>query len=139
MDLTFYQTIKGVTAAQHVVKPGGPILAISECSEGVGSHEFAGFLSNYRGAQEFLASIEDTPVQPDQWQLEKLALVALKHPLLFYTPGVQPEAMGELGKHSFHDAQEAVEHLLASLPSGARIGLFPDGPYALARVAKEDH
>ena len=23
LDLTFYQTIKGLTAAQHIVKPGG--------------------------------------------------------------------------------------------------------------------
>jgi nickel-dependent lactate racemase len=34
LDLTFYQTIKGITAAQHVVKPGGRILVMSQCSEG---------------------------------------------------------------------------------------------------------
>ena len=134
LDLTFYQTIKGITAARHVVKPGGPILAIGECTEGVGSHEFAGFLKNYSGAHDFLASIENTPVQADQWQLEKLALVAVKHPLLFYTPGVDPEAMGALGDHSFATAAEAVEHLVSGLSGGARIAVFPDGPYALARV-----
>jgi nickel-dependent lactate racemase len=135
LDLTFYQTIKGVTAAQHIVKPGGPILAISQCAEGIGSHEFAGLLKNYRGAQEFLASIEDSPVQADQWQLEKLAMVALKHPLMFYTPGVQPDAMEALGISGLSSAQEAVDQLLSHLPSSARIALLPDGPYALARVA----
>ena len=28
LDLTFYQAIKGITAAQHIVKPGGQILAL---------------------------------------------------------------------------------------------------------------
>src|SRR5580658_5367291 len=32
LDLTFYQTVKGVTAAQHVVKPGGRILVVSQCA-----------------------------------------------------------------------------------------------------------
>jgi len=26
LDLTFYQAVKGITAAQHIVKPGGRIL-----------------------------------------------------------------------------------------------------------------
>ncbi len=34
LDLTLYQTIKGVTAAQHIVKPGGRILVFGECAEG---------------------------------------------------------------------------------------------------------
>src|SRR5580692_4278331 len=37
LDLTFYQTIKGLTAAQHIVKPGGRILILGECPEGIGS------------------------------------------------------------------------------------------------------
>jgi nickel-dependent lactate racemase len=31
LDLTFYQSLKGVTAAQHVVKPGGKILLVAAC------------------------------------------------------------------------------------------------------------
>ena len=48
LDLTFYQCGKGVTAAQHVVKPGGRILLLGECAEGVGSPEFAEKLRNRR-------------------------------------------------------------------------------------------
>jgi nickel-dependent lactate racemase len=32
LDLTFYQTAKGITAAQHVVKPGGRILLLGACA-----------------------------------------------------------------------------------------------------------
>ena len=79
LDLTFYQTIKGVTAAQHIVKPGGRILALAECAEGVGSPEFARRLGALTGFESFLDEIRESAVEIDQWQLEKLALTGLKH------------------------------------------------------------
>ena len=134
LDLTFYQTVKGVTAVQHIVKPGGKILILSECSEGIGSPEFAEKVASYKGAQSFLDEIKDTPVVPDQWQLEKLALVALKHPLMFYAPGTRPDQLGALGAQSFSSADDAVKNLVSGLPAHARIAVLPDGPYAYARV-----
>ncbi|SNT36111.1 Nickel-dependent lactate racemase [Granulicella rosea] len=135
LDLTFYQTIKGVTAVQHILKPGGKILVVSECAEGIGSPEFAEMVAGYEGAQSFLDSIADTPVVPDQWQLERLALVARKHPVSFYAPGTTPAQLGGLAAQSFATAEEAVDDLLAGLPADARIAVIPEGPYAFARVA----
>jgi nickel-dependent lactate racemase len=40
LDLSCYQTITGVTAAQQIAKPGGRIFVVGECSEGIGSSEF---------------------------------------------------------------------------------------------------
>lgn len=134
LDLTFYQCGKGLTAAQHVAKPGGRILVLGECAEGVGSPEFAEKLRRFPGHEQYLREIADTPVVPDQWQLEKLALVGLNHPLLFYTPGVLPEDLGALGQHSFSNINEAVERVLEGLPTGARVVLIPEGPYCFARV-----
>jgi nickel-dependent lactate racemase len=134
LDLTFYQTIKGITAAQHIVKPGGPILAISQCAEGVGSPEFADKLSSYEGAQSFLDSIQAAPVVADQWQLEKLAMVGLKHPLMFFMPGTTPIQLGSLAQSSFASIAEALQALVIGLPEGARVAVLPDGPYAYARV-----
>jgi nickel-dependent lactate racemase len=135
LDLTFYQIIKGVTAAQHVVKSGGKILILGECAEGIGSPEFADKLCNFTGDQQYLDAIADTPVIPDQWQLEKLALVGLTRELSFYTPGAAKDQLGALQAHSFANINAAVEHLLADLPPDASIALIPDGPYCFARVA----
>jgi len=134
LDLTFYQTIKGITAVQHIVKPGGPILAIGECAEGIGSPEFAHKLSSYRDASSFLAEIKDSPVVVDQWQLEKLALVAEKNPLLFYVPGADATHLGGLREQTFQHVDDAIAALLRELPKDARIAVIPDGPYACVRV-----
>jgi nickel-dependent lactate racemase len=135
LDLTFYQTIKGVSAAQHIVKQGGRILVLSECAEGVGSPEFAEKLRNFTGSEPFLREIADSAVVVDQWQLEKLALAGRRDELFFYTPGVSPQQLGALGQRSFADVNQAVAALLDGLPAGARVALIPEGPYAFAQVA----
>ena len=45
LDLTFYQAIKGITAASHIVKPGGKILLLAACEEGPGAPEFRRMLA----------------------------------------------------------------------------------------------
>jgi len=137
LDLTFYQTIKGLTAAQHIVKPGGRILILGECAEGVGSPEFAEKVAGFSSYDSFLDEIRGAQVQVDQWQLEKLALAGQKHELFFYMPGVAKTQLGKLASRCFDDYQAAVAAVLKGLPSGARVALVPEGPYVYARVDDE--
>ena len=137
LDLTFYQVLKGVTAAQHVVKPGGPILVVAECAEGIGSPEFMQMVSRYPSHQGYLDMIRDAEVQVDQWQLEKLALCGLDHPVLFYIPKLDPAALGALGKSAYGNIEEAVAALVRDLPAGATVALIPEGPYTFARAEAE--
>jgi len=134
LDLTFYQTCKGVTAAQHIVRPGGKILVVAECAEGIGSPDFACQIAAFRGYQSFLDEIRDAEVKVDQWQLEKLALVGVKHELLFYTPGVSEDQLGGMGASVFERLDQAVAALVDGLKPGARIVLIPEGPYTYARA-----
>ena len=134
LDLTFYQVVKGITAAQHMVKPGGRILVIGQCAEGVGSPEFARKLSQLKSFEGFLEEIRSTPVEVDQWQLEKLALVGVKFDLYFFTPGVTRGQLGFLGESAFPTVGEAVAAALAGLPDNARVAMVPEGPYTFARA-----
>ena len=134
LDLTFYQATKGITAAEHIVKPGGTILLVAECAEGIGSPTYARMLAEFRGYDEFLDSIRDTPVEIDQWQVEKLALAGQRHRLLFYTPRASPSRLGSLGPQCFSDLHEAVAAALNGLPANGRVALIPEGPYTYARA-----
>ncbi len=137
LDLTFYQTIKGITAVQHILKPGGKILIVSACAEGVGSPEFACKLEALTGFEEFLEEIRESPVEVDQWQLEKLALTGLNYELFFYVPGVKKKELGFLQGRAFENLNEAVIAVLDGLPVGARVALVPEGPYTFARASME--
>jgi lactate racemase len=134
LDLTFYQTIKGVTAAQHIVKPGGKILVLGECTEGIGAPEFARRLSELSTYEAFLNELNGVPVEVDQWQLEKLALAGRKYEVLFYLPGIAPRVSGELRERIFPTPGEALTALLRGLPTAAKIAVIPEGPYVFAQV-----
>ena len=137
LDLTFYQVVKGLTAAQHMVKPGGRILVLGECAEGVGSPEFAAKAAGFQSYESFLEELSRAPVEIDQWQLEKLALAGLRHQLFFYIPGVAHSQLGKLAERCYPSAQAAVQAVLQGLAPGARVALVPEGPYVYARVPED--
>jgi nickel-dependent lactate racemase len=134
LDLTFYQTIKGVTAGQHILKAGGKILAMGECSEGVGAPEFADQLAHLTNYDSYLQELHGVPVQVDQWQLEKLALAGLKFEIFLYTPGILPHSAGGLGKYMYCSPSAAIDAFMKSLPKRARVAVIPEGPYVFAQV-----
>jgi len=138
LDLTFYQAIKGVTAASHLVKPGGYILLAAACQEGVGAPEFRRMVSDGGTDAQFLKRIEQAPVTIDQWQLEKLALVTTRQHVLWYVPGVPPDDQNKVWGRCFESLPSALAHLASRLAAGARVAVIPDGPYVLGRaIARE--
>src|SRR5579864_2491546 len=137
LDLTFYQAIKGVTAAAHIVKPGGKILLLAACEEGAGAGEFSRMLRDNSSDVEFLRRIAAAPVSIDQWQLEKLALVTAHARVLYYVPGLPREFHASLWGRAFPTAPDAIAALAADLPRNATIAVIPEGPYVLARAHAE--
>jgi lactate racemase len=136
LDLTYYQAIKGVTAASHVLQPGGKLLLVAACREGIGSAEFARIVRSFPGWKACLDALDGAPVIIDQWQLEKLALVARRAEVLWCVPGVPAADRGYLWGPSFDDPQSAVDCLAASLPQGARVAVIPEGPYVFSQLAE---
>ncbi len=121
-----------MTAASHIVKPGGIILVLAACDEGAGSAEFSRLLRESPDPAAFLSAIEKSPVTIDQWQLEKLALVLQTHQVWFYTPGVMKEYGASLWGRAFAP-RRSVQSLAETLPSGSEVSVIPEGPYVFAR------
>jgi nickel-dependent lactate racemase len=135
LDLTFYQCVKGITAAANLVRKGGSMLLFGKCDEGVGGKEFAQMLARYNSGAAFLKGIENVPVTIDQWQLEKLALAATDREVLFCVPGLQPEYHSGLWGKSYNAPSEAIEALFTTLKPGAKVTIIPEGPYVLAKTS----
>ncbi len=134
LDMTFYQSIKGITAASQIVRQGGNILLFGACDEGVGAPEFTRMVCEHTSDTEFLKSIEGVPVTIDQWQLEKLALATQKAKVSYCVPGVPEQFIAGLWGPGFRNPSEAVKALFAELPASSRIAVVPEGPYVLAEV-----
>jgi len=137
LDLTFYQSVKGVTAATHLAKPGGSILLVAECAEGMGSPEFARMIRNMGEFGAYLDEVRDQPVDVDRWQVEKLALAGVQNQVYFYVPGVTREELGYLGARTFDNLNDAIAATMGALPAGSRVTLVPEGPYTFARATAQ--
>jgi nickel-dependent lactate racemase len=135
LDLTFYQAVKGITAASHIVKPGGKILLIAACDEGVGGADFARMLAEGTPDHIFMKKIDGVPVTVDQWQLEKLALVTTRMEVAYYVPGLPREFHAALWGKAYASPEEAIHALVEALGKNARIAVIPEGPYVLAQCA----
>ena len=134
LDLTFYQAVKGVTAASHVVKQGGPVLLIAACREGLGSPEFSKMMRRSLPWDVLLDELATAPVEVDQWQSEKLAMVARKSNLSFCLPGVARGDWKHLWGPVFETPQQAVDDLVSKLPSDASLIVIPEGPYVFSQL-----
>jgi nickel-dependent lactate racemase len=138
LDLTYYQSIKGITAAQHIVKNGGRILLIAACEEGAGAPEFRRMLKEFPSVEGFMSAIENAPVIVDQWQLEKLALAHRKAEILYYVPGLPADYYPTLWGTAYGSIPEAIAALTSGLAPGATIAVIPEGPYVLAKTRYEE-
>ncbi len=137
LDLTFYQSVKGITAASHIVKTGGKILLMAACEEGPGAPEFRQMLKEFPSDKEFLDRIAEAPVVIDQWQLEKLALVTRRVDVLYHVPGLPVDYYPSLWGTAYPSAKAAIGALCGSLPAGATIAVIPEGPYVLAQASTD--
>lgn len=134
LDLTFYQAVKGLTAAAHIVREGGEILLAAACTEGLGGPEFSQLVRESDDFSELLDLLSDRSVRVDQWQAEKLAMVAQRAQLSFCVPGLSRADRSKLWGPSHTDAQAAVDGLTGRLEGGARVVVIPEGPYVFSQL-----
>lgn len=136
LDTTFYQAVKGLTAALPIVKQGGTIIMAASLSEGIGSPEFQRLFQENASLDLFLERIlgKDYFVM-DQWQLEELAKVRRKAKVKVVSDGLPPGTLDRLFVESAASVESAVADSLAEYGRRASLAVIPKGPYVLAQVA----
>lgn len=139
LDTTFYQAVKGMVGAMHVVKPGGTIIIAACLTEGIGSPEFTGLFDDNATLDVFVDRITKTDYfVMDQWQMEELAKVRRKARVKIVSDGIPRATLDRLFVESAASVEAAVADSLAEYGPTATIAVIPKGPYVLAQVASEN-
>jgi len=135
LDSTFYQSIKGISTAASIVKPGGAILLCAALSEGVGSASFEKLIRECRDPREFEMRLgDDRFFAIDQWMVQHLCQAHRRARVILYTDAFPPAAVAELLVESAASPAAGVAAGLAGRGPDARIAVLPQGPYVLATV-----
>lgn len=134
LDLTFYQAVKGMTAALPIVKKGGMLIIAAECAEGLGSDEFCDMATKFESAEAFLQTILSSPVVLDQWQLEECAKAVRKADVVLVSSGIPAKHLDKLFVRSSESVESALQQGLARYGHDATVAVIPKGPYTLVEA-----
>lgn len=135
LDITFYQSVKGMCAALPIVKEGGTVILAASMSEGIGSESFQTLFRENSSLDEFLHRIlHENYFVMDQWQLEKMAAICNKARVVVVTDGLPAEMIQNLFVESATTVEAAVSEALELYGPQATIAVIPKGPYVVAQL-----
>jgi nickel-dependent lactate racemase len=143
LDQNLYQSVKGMSAAAAVVKPGGSILCVSECADGFPDHgSYRAVLSSAASPAELLAQIAARSVTvPDQWQVQVQAKIQVLADVSVATAGLTAADLAQAHLGHVEPTPDAIAAwataALARAGAGARICVLPEGPQTVPYVPAE--
>ncbi|MCC8141754.1 MAG: nickel-dependent lactate racemase [Lachnospiraceae bacterium] len=130
MDQNVYQSVKGMTAAEAAVKPGGVIIIAAKCEDGVGGDSFYQTFADERDLTRMTDGFVATPPEEtrvDQWESQILARVLTRAHVIFVSD-LEDEIVRNFQMTPAKDiegALKAADEILGN--SYGRITVIPDG------------
>lgn len=135
LDQNLYQTVKGMSAAHSIVKKGGSIIMLSECSDGYPSHgNFAEIFKMADTPQALVDMINDPEFgMLDQWQVQKQAVIQTFADVYLYSKlGEQQTEDAML--HPVNNINDTLKELEKKYGNDMSIGVMPSGPLTIPYV-----
>lgn len=138
LDQNLYQAVKGMTAGEACVKPGGVLIMAAECADGHGGEAFYRWLADAIGPRDVLDAIASVPpeqTQVDQWEAQILARV-LCHASVTFVTGEANQSMVEAMHMDYASTlDEALDRAYAKLGPQASLCVIPDGVGVIVQPA----
>jgi len=139
LDQNLYQTVKGMSAAAQVVKPGGVILCASACSDGYPDHgEYLHILTERTSAEELLEMINAPGHnRHDQWEVQVQAQIQRRAEVLLKTDGLSADQVRAAHLTPIDDVGASTRDALDRFGPEARVCVLPEGPQTIPYLAED--
>jgi nickel-dependent lactate racemase len=137
LDINLYQSVKGMRAADQVVRPGGSIIIASSCWDGIPEHGLYGkLLRESKDPRELLERIcAPGFLEQDQWQAHIQALIQQKAAIYVRSDGLTDDQVRNALLIPCRRVEETIEDLLKEYGRGASICVMPEGPQTIPYVS----
>ncbi len=135
LDCNLYQSVKGMTGAATVVKPGGDILIATRCAEGAGSPEYKEVLGMVDSPESFVCRLMSKEFFiPDQWCAQEMYQVLLEKNVWIYSEGFSTEELRKYHLRPVDSVEGCIRALFDKHGPQARWAVVPDGPMVILRL-----
>ncbi|MGC5013595.1 nickel-dependent lactate racemase [Streptosporangium sp. DT93] len=133
LDQNLYQSVKGMSAAFQVVRPGGVIVCAAECRDGFPDHgSYREVLASEPSPRALLDAIAARPVTvPDQWQVQIQARIQAGARVVMHTSHLGDADLAAAHLERTADIEATVAEALAAAGPGARVCVLPEGPQTI--------
>jgi nickel-dependent lactate racemase len=134
LDLNLYQAVKGMSAAAQVVRPGGAIICVAECWDGIPAHgRYGQLLREAQSPEELLRRITGPGfLEQDQWQAQIQAQIQAKAQVYVYSDYLSDAQIGDALLQPCRDIVATLARLRGEV--GGRICVLPEGPQTIPYV-----
>lgn len=139
LDQNLYQAVKGMSAAEKIVKDDGVIVCAAECRDGLPEGgEYARMLDSASSIRELRRSIEGgDSTEPDQWQVQVQARVQERARVLVYSDFLSDDDLKSAHLEKTKDVGQSVRDALEAAGPDARLCVLPEGPQTVPYVRSE--
>lgn len=136
LDQNLYQAVKGMRAADRIVKDGGTIVIASECADGLPEHgRYRDLLARATGPEAFLARLAEPGFSAqDQWQVQVQALVQRRARVFVKADGLSDRQLRAAWLEPAPDVSETMSRMAAEAGPAARVAVLPQGPQTIPYV-----
>jgi nickel-dependent lactate racemase len=130
LDQNLYQSVKGMSAASQIVRPGGSIVIAAACEDGLPDHgRYAPLLAEAGSPGGILEMISQPGFSAqDQWQVQIQAQIQQKADVYVYSDGLSDEQIERALFIPCRDIERIVDRLLKKYGPRARVCVMPEGP-----------
>jgi nickel-dependent lactate racemase len=134
LDRNLYQAVKGMAAAERIVRDGGIIVMAAACMDGVPDDgAFARMLAAATSSEDLVHS-DDGP-ELDRWQAQVMGRVLQRAQVWLYSEGLSDEVTQNALLRPVADLSSVVGGALDALGGGGRVAVLPEGPLTVATVS----
>ena len=133
LDKTYYQTVKGMVGALEILEPGGDLIILSECEEGMGSADFVKAQRELirLGPERFLQELlPKRYADIDEWQTEMQIKATATGTVYLYSEGLSQEEQALTGVLITSSPDAAIKRSIER-QRDPRIAVIPEGPYVI--------
>lgn len=133
LDLNIYQTVKGMSAAAQIVKPGGSIIMAAECWDGIPSNsDYETILTSVSSVNDLMKFIvENESTLKDTWQIYYQALIQQKANVYMYSDKLDDQTIRRALFTPVNDISKLTDELVSKTGPDAKICILPEGPQTI--------
>ncbi len=132
LDLNIYQSVKGMSAAERVVKEGGSIIMAAECWDGIpGGSDYEAILKSVERVESLLGYIREHEADlQDTWQIYFQAMIQMKADVYLYSK-LDPETVKSAHLEPIGELNNLISELVKKYGPETRICVLPEGPHTI--------